>query len=122
MDPTSSAPRIRQGSRLNTGAGGRTLATKAVRFVTRWLASFVLLPAGMAVAVADEFRTPAVSAVRIEWRAAVDQLRTEINARPAIASAFTFAGQRRLPAYDPRTMPALLQLNAVTSPIFTGIG
>lgn len=75
----------------------------------------------MAVAAADEFRTPAVSAVRIEWRAALDQLRSEINTRPAIASHFTFAGQRRLPAYDPRTMPALLQLNAVTSPIFTGI-
>jgi hypothetical protein len=76
----------------------------------------------MAVAVAEEFRTPAVSAVRVEWHAAVDQLRTEINSRPAVASAFTFAGQRRLPASDPRTMPALLQLNAVTSPIFTGIG
>ena len=98
------------------------MATKAVRFVTRWLASFVLLPAGIAVAVADEFRTPAVSAVRVEWRAAVDQLRTEINARPALASNFTFSGQRRLPASDPRTLPALLQLNAVTSQIFTGIG
>ncbi|MDB5584045.1 MAG: peptidase [Bradyrhizobium sp.] len=102
--------------------GGDALAMKAVRFVTRWLASFILLPASLAVAVADEFRTPAVSAVRIEWRAAVDQLRTEINSRPAVASAFTFAGQRRLPAHDPRTMPALLQLNGVTSPIFTGIG
>jgi hypothetical protein len=76
----------------------------------------------MAVAVADEFRTPAVSTVRIEWRGALDQFRTEINTRPAVASNFTFSGQRRLPAYDPRTMPALLQLNAVTSPIFTGIG
>ncbi len=76
----------------------------------------------MAVAVADEFRTPAVSAVRIEWRGALDQFRNEINTRPAVASNFTFSGQRRLPAYDPRTMPALLQLNAVTSPIFTGIG
>ncbi|MFH1340113.1 MAG: M23 family peptidase [Pseudomonadota bacterium] len=86
------------------------------------MAPFVLLPAGLAVAVADEFRTPAVSAVRIEWRAALDQLRTEINTRPAVASNFTFSGRRRLPGYDPRTMPALLQLNAVTSPIFTGIG
>jgi hypothetical protein len=75
----------------------------------------------MAVAVADEFRTPAVSAVRIEWRAAVDQFRTEINSRPAVASTFTFAGQRRLPAHDPRTLPSLLQLNAVTSLAFTGI-
>lgn len=98
------------------------MATKAVRFVSRWLASFVLLPAGMAVAIADEFRTPAVSAVPVEWRAALDQLRTELNARPAVASTFTFSGQRRLPAYDPRTMPALVQLNAAISPIFGGIG
>ncbi len=98
------------------------MATKVVRFVTRWLASFVLLLAGMAVAVADEFRTPAVSVVRVEWHAALDQLRTEISTRPATAPAFTFSGQRRLPAYDPRTMPALVQLNAVTSQVFTGIG
>jgi hypothetical protein len=98
------------------------LGTKAVRFVTRWLATFILLLAGFAIAVADEFRTPAISAVRVEWRAALDQLRTEINARPAVAPAFTFTGQRRLPAHDPRTMPALVQLNGVTSPIFRGIG
>src|SRR5262249_62118528 len=29
---------------------------------------------------------------------------------------------RRVAASDPRSMPALVQLNAVTSPIFTGIG
>lgn len=98
------------------------MGTKAVRFVTRWLASFVLLLAGFAIAAADEFRTPAITAVRVEWRAALDQLRTEINARAAAAPALTFAGRRRLPAHDPRTMPALVQLNAVTSPIFRGIG
>jgi len=31
---------------------------------------------------ADEFRTPSISAVRVEWRAVLDQLRSEIN-RPA---------------------------------------
>lgn len=76
----------------------------------------------MNAAGSDEFQTPSVSVVRVDWRAAVDQLRTEISARPAIAANFTFSGQRRLPVFDPRTMPALLQLNAVTSPIFTGIG
>ena len=35
---------------------------------------------------AEEFRTPSVSAVRVEWRAVLDQLRSEINALPAIAS------------------------------------
>jgi hypothetical protein len=81
-----------------------------------------LLLAGIAIVSADEFRTAAISAVRVEWRAALDQFRSEINTRLAVASAFTFSGQRRLPAFDPRTTPALVQLNAVTSPIFTGIG
>jgi hypothetical protein len=98
------------------------LGTKAVGFVARWLASFVLLLAGTATSAADEFRTPAVSAVRVDWGAVLDQLRTEINTRPAVVPAFTFSGQRRLPAHDPRTMPALVQLNGVTSQLFTGIG
>lgn len=102
--------------------GGDALGTKAVRFVARLLAPFVLLLAGTAAPTADEFRTPAISAVRVEWRTALDQLRTEINTRPAVAPSFTFSGQRRLPAFDPRTMPALVQLNALTSQIFTGIG
>jgi murein DD-endopeptidase MepM/ murein hydrolase activator NlpD len=71
---------------------------------------------------AGEFRTPAISAARVDWRAAIDQFRSEISSQPALASAFTFSGQRRLPAFDPRLTPALVQLNAVTSQIFTGIG
>jgi murein DD-endopeptidase MepM/ murein hydrolase activator NlpD len=98
------------------------LRKKAVRLATGLLASFVLFLAGTAGLAADEFRTPAISAVRVEWRSALDQLRSEINTRPAIASAFTFSGRRRLPAFDPRSTPALVQLNAVTSQIFTGIG
>jgi hypothetical protein len=102
--------------------GGDALGTKAVRFATHLLASFSLLLAGTAVLPADEFRTPAISAVRVEWRSVLDQLRSEINTQPAVASAFTFSGQRRLPAFDPRSTPALVQLNAVTSQIFAGIG
>jgi len=97
------------------------LGTKAVRSVTHLLASSLLLAAGTSILIADEFRTPAISAVHVEWRAALDQLRSEINSQPAVASAFTFLGRRRLPAFDSRSMPALLQLNAVTSQIFTGI-
>ncbi len=102
--------------------GGDALGTKAVRFVTQLLATFSVLFACGAVLAAEEFRTPAISAVRVEWRAALDQLRSEISTQPAAASAFTFSGQRRLPAFDPRSTPALAQLNAVTSQIFTGIG
>ena len=85
------------------------------------LAPFILLIAGTAHLAADEFRTPAISAVRVEWRAARDQLRTEIGTRPAALPSFTFFSRRRLPAFDPRSVPALVQLNAVTSQIFAGI-
>ncbi|NVN86159.1 MAG: M23 family peptidase [Rhodopseudomonas sp.] len=85
-----------------------------------WIAG--LLIAGTARLAADEFRTPAVSVLRVDWRAALDQLRSEINTQPAIASAFTFTGKRRLRPFDPRLMPALVQLNAITSAFFTGIG
>ena len=88
----------------------------------RWLAAFGLLAAGVTCAAAEEFRTPSISAVRVEWRAVIDQLRTEIGTRPAVVSRFTFAGQRRVPAWDPRSTPALVQLNAINSPIFAGIG
>ena len=67
------------------------------------------------------FQTPAISVVHVEWRAVLDQMRSELGAVPAVASDFTFALQRRVPASDPRSIPALLQLNAVTSPIFAGI-
>jgi hypothetical protein len=107
--------------------GATQFITKAVRrpqlrFAARLLASSLLFFAGSSVLFADEFRTAAISAAHVEWRAALDQLRSEINTQPAVAPAFTFSGQRRLPAYDPRSTPALVQLNAVTSQIFTGIG
>jgi hypothetical protein len=72
---------------------------------------------------AEEFRTPAVTALRADWRAAQDQLRTEINARPQLAGTLTFAGAgaRRLPRDDPRRWPALVQLNAITSAFFPSI-
>src|SRR3984885_4754835 len=44
-----------------------------------------------------------------------------LSAPPSVASAFTFSGQRRVPASDPRSTPALMQLNAVTSKIFASI-
>jgi hypothetical protein len=98
------------------------LGTRAVRSVARLLASIFLLiacPAGLA---ADQFQTPAISVVRVEWNAALDQLRSEIGSQPAVVPSFTFFGRRRLPAFDPRSVPALVQLNGVASQIFAGIG
>jgi len=98
------------------------LVTKVARFVPRGLAAFFLFLAGTATLTADEFHTPAITAVRAEWQSALDQFRTEIGTQPAVVPWFIFTGWRRLPAFDPRATPALVQLNAVTSPIFTGIG
>ena len=102
--------------------GGDALGTKAVRSVALLLTSISLFVAGTAPLAAEEFRTPAISAVRVDWRGALNQLRSEINAHPAVAPAFTLTRRYRLPASDPRSMPTLVQLNGVTSPIFTGIG
>src|SRR5262249_45497740 len=63
-----------------------------------------------------------ISAMRVEWRAALDQFRTEVSGQPAATSTFSFPIQQRFAASDPRSMPALVQLNAITSEIFTGIG
>jgi hypothetical protein len=70
---------------------------------------------------ANEFRSPPISVARVDWRAALDELRAEISTRPSVASTFTFVGRHRLAASDPRAMPALVQLNATTSQLFNGI-
>jgi murein DD-endopeptidase MepM/ murein hydrolase activator NlpD len=97
------------------------LGGKAVRFVEHLLAALLLLALGIATAAAEDFWTPAISVVRVDWRAALDQLRSELGVAPDIASDFTFSRGRRVPRFDPRSMPALMQLNGVISPIFTGI-
>jgi hypothetical protein len=94
----------------------------AIRFVSPLLVSFLSLIASAANVTADEFRTPAISAARVDWRAALDQMRSEIGTQSVAVPAFTFSGSRSLPWFDPRSRPALVQLNAVTSTIFTGIG
>jgi murein DD-endopeptidase MepM/ murein hydrolase activator NlpD len=96
------------------------VTARVVGRVFRLLAA--LLPASVAPLSAEEFQTPSVSTIRVEWRAVLDQFRSELDAAPIAASSFTFAGQRRFGSSDPRTMPALVQLNGVTSQIFTGIG
>ena len=92
------------------------------RFASFLLVAFLLQLAGAPRVLAEEFRTPSISAAHVEWRAALDQFRAEIGSRPLIAPAFTFASQRRVAAHDPRSMPAFVQLNAITSPLFDGIG
>jgi hypothetical protein len=94
----------------------------ASTFAARLQLAFFLFVAGVNALAADEFRSPAISAARVDWRAALDQLRTEIGTHPSVVPAFTFARRYRLAASDPRSLPAFVQLNATTSQIFTGIG
>lgn len=98
-----------------TGLCGRILVRLS-------LASIFLLPCALAGSVAaDEFVTPAVSFSRVDWRAAIDQLRSETAARPAAAGALTFSRGRRHRSLDQRRIPALMQLNAIGSSIFSGV-
>jgi hypothetical protein len=54
-------------------------------------ASLLALVAGHGCLAADEFKTPAVSSVRVEWRAVLDALRSEIGTQPSVTSTFTFS-------------------------------
>lgn len=95
------------------------MARTGFRFVSLLLASLSLLTA--TPLAADEFRSPSLTALRVDWRAALDQLRTEISSRPQVAADFIFVPRRSVPRFDPRAMPALVQLNAVSSQFFAGI-
>ena len=102
--------------------GGVAVRGRVSGLTLRLLAAALLAPVGTVSLSAEEFQTPSVTAVRVEWRAVLDQFRAELDSAPAAASNFAFASQRRVSASDPRSMPALVQLNAVTSQIFNGIG
>lgn len=95
------------------------MGRNSFRFVSLLMASLSLSIA--APLAAEEFRSPSLTALRVDWRAALDQLRGEINSRPQIAGDFIFAPRRSVPRHDPRAMPALVQLNAISSRFFTGI-
>jgi hypothetical protein len=77
-----------------------------------------LLPSALE---AGDFVTPAISFARVDWRSAVDQLRSETSARPGAANSLTFARARRHRAFDQRRAPALMQLNAITATIFARV-
>lgn len=102
--------------RSQTGNRGRVLIRLS-------LASIFLLPGFLLSGplAADEFITPAVSFSRVDWRGAIDQLRSETAARPGTAGSLTFSRGRRHRQFDQRRTPALMQLNAITAPIFPGV-
>ena len=102
--------------------GGVAVSGRVSGLTLRLLGAVLLASVGPVSLSAEEFQTPSVTVVRVEWRAVLDQFRAELDPAPAAASNFAFASQRRVSASDPRSMPALVQLNAVTSQIFNGIG
>lgn len=83
----------------------------------------LLLVAAFAVrpATAEEFSTPTLTALRVDWRAALDQLRAELSLYPSVAGEFVFSGRHGLPAYDQRRTPALVRLNAIAGRFFPSI-
>lgn len=97
--------------RTRTGRGARIRIKLA-------LASLLLsaLPA-----LADDFVTPVVSYGRVDWRPAIEQLRSETSSRPILAQALTFHRARRYRPFDQRRTPVLMQLNAATAQYFPGI-
>jgi hypothetical protein len=97
--------------RSRTGRCGRFLAALP-------LASSLLLPAP---AIADDFVTPPISFSTADWRAAIDQVRSEAAARPDVAAWLVSSRGRRLRPLDPRRASVLLQLNAITASAFPGV-
>ena len=63
-----------------------------------------------------------MTVVKADWPAAASQLKAEIVTQPLAADQFNFTGDRRSRQINPRRIASLSQLNAVTSPIFPGIG
>lgn len=89
------------------------------RFLLRLsLAAILALPVPLA---AHEFVTPAISFARVDWRAAVDQLRSETASQPGAAGSLTFSRARRHRSIDQRRVPAIMQLNAISARIFPGV-
>lgn len=103
---------------------GKVACRRRITHLLAWLSGLALLAVQPACALAEEsFRTPGIAVSRTDWRAAMDQLRSELNAVPSVAADFVLSARRHgVAPFDPRTRPALLELNGVTSPIFTGIG
>ncbi|WP_172185171.1 M23 family metallopeptidase [Bradyrhizobium aeschynomenes] len=94
-----------------------------ITFITAALAAVITLAATSAGRAADSFATPAISLQRADWRAALDQLRSELTTAPDVAADVALSARRRdVSSDDPRRRPALVQLNGVTSTVFTGIG
>ncbi|MBR1220324.1 M23 family peptidase [Bradyrhizobium sp. U87765 SZCCT0131] len=104
----------------SAAAPGAMSGIKRIAFAVALTFAISLL-GSMSRAMADTFRTPAISSLQAEWRGAYDQLRAEFNSRPEASGALTFSLSSRHATSDLRHWPALAQLNGMTAPFFPGI-
>jgi len=70
---------------------------------------------------ADEFVRPGISFARVDWRSALDQLRTEMSVKPETQAYLTFPTAGRPDPFDRRRTPTWTELNAATAPLFATI-
>ena len=70
---------------------------------------------------ADEFVRPGISFARVDWRAALDQLHSEVAVTPEATAYLAFPGGGRPDPFDRERTPAWTELNAVTAPVFATI-
>jgi hypothetical protein len=101
--------------------GDDALSRGAVRLLKHLLAALATIIASGLVVSAEEFRTPEISVLHVDWRAAQNQFRVELAGAPSLAADFSFAPQHRVGGFDSRAVPAWMALNAATAPIFSGI-
>jgi hypothetical protein len=104
--------------------GLRATLLKSVNrgFATAVALTIALVLANPATLHADEFVRPGISFGRVDWRAALDQLRSEVAANPDAMAYLTFpGGAGRSDPFNRRRTPTWTELNATTSQMFATI-
>src|SRR5262249_43720671 len=116
--------------RLGTasGSGGPLQGVLALlpRSLNRGVATVVALTIAFVLASpstlhADEFVRPTISFARADWRAALDQLHSEVANQPEALAYLSFPGAARSDPFNRRRTPTWTELNASTAPIFATI-
>jgi len=69
----------------------------------------------------DELVRPSISFARVDWRAALDQLRNEISVRSEAQAYLSFPTSGRSDPFNARRTPTWGELNAATSQMFAPI-
>jgi len=135
MALTWSAPRTKLARRKQAavwdtagGSGGRLQGARAlllkslnrgVATVVALMVAFVL--ADPAASRADEFVHPGINFSRVDWRAALEQLRGDVANSPAAQAYLSFPGAGRSDPFNRTRTPTWAELNAATSDVFATI-